>query len=162
MGLWKLARTLFQSPQQLEAEPREDVKKHEIRPGRQSSRHGVLTRIEFRDDCTIGRLELPECSLWTLEPPWKDNQINASCIPLGTYPVVRRLSPHFGECWHLLNTSPRQYILIHSGNIPKHTKGCILPGRRRGWIGGKRAVLNSKSALREVVNKPFTLEIVEK
>jgi hypothetical protein len=42
-------------------------------------------------------------------------------------------------------------ILIHSGNVVDHSKGCLIIGKRRGNLAGKRAVLNSKTALQEFV-----------
>jgi hypothetical protein len=54
-------------------------------------------------------------------------------------------------------------ILIHSGNVVEHSKGCLIIGKRRGRLAGKRAVLNSKTALHEFVslmeNEDFIINI---
>ena len=38
----------------------------------------------------------------TLELPWKDNQKDISCIPAGTYKVVKQFSNHFQREVYLL------------------------------------------------------------
>ena len=123
-----------------------------------------LERVEAADGHTLGRLRLPGgLRLWTLEPPWRDNRVNESCIPAGRYLCVLRQSPRFGLRYWLQDTDPRSYVLAHAGNLPRHTRGCILPGMRRGWLGGQRAVLNSRRALRILESgmggRPFWLEI---
>ena len=127
----------------------------------------LLTRDLRTDGCTLGKLSLPVqgVTFHTLENPWMFNKPNISCIPAGTYQAIIRKSPRFGLTYWLQNTAPRTWILIHSGNIVKHTHGCILIGRRRGIYKNQRAVFNSRSALtalhRATDNKPFQLEITD-
>lgn len=90
----------------------------------------VLTRP---NGAIIGRLFIndePYC--YTLE--------NASlCIPLGEYSLsLNRVSPRFSSMkfWREFNHGKMPYldvpnrngILIHSGNVPSDSKGCILVG----------------------------------
>lgn len=83
----------------------------------------------------------------TFELPWKDNQHNVSCIPAGTYPAFRFLSPHIGyELFQLANVPDRIGIDLHIGNSTKDTLGCILLGFQRGQLGGEDAILQSKLA----------------
>lgn len=52
----------------------------------------------------------------TLELPWRDNKQRLSCIPKGTYKVVRRNSSKYGNHFHVTSVQNRSYILIHFGN----------------------------------------------
>ncbi len=61
---------------------------------------------------------------------------------------------------------------MHPGNVGgdttqgfrTHTKGCILLGRRRGWLWGQKAVLSSRPTVMEFMSvmerEDFTLNIV--
>ena len=106
-----------------------------------------LVRRERATGYTLGHLFARGFSCWTMEPPWRDNALGLSCIPPGPYVCVWRLSPARGWCYWLQGTAPRTWVLIHSGNLARHTMGCILPGMRAGWLGGSRAVLNSRRAI---------------
>ena len=127
-------------------------------------RTATLTRLESTDDYTLGQLIADGLAVHTLEPPWRDNARGVSCIPPGHYECERRKSPRYGETYWLLDTDPRQFILIHPGNVVRHTKGCILPGQRVGWLEGQRAVLLSRPAVREIEDyfghQSFELEII--
>ena len=64
----------------------------------------------------------------SIELPWHNNQSRVSCVPEGTYELVKRYSPK--HKWHLqLNKVPnRQLILIHAANDAiKELRGCIAP-----------------------------------
>jgi len=69
---------------------------------------------------------LPLC--FTLELPWRDNHPNESCIPDGTYRVVRVVSEKHGETVCITNVSNRTGILVHCGNTCRDTKGCVIVG----------------------------------
>ena len=111
-----------------------------------------------------------------LEPPWRDNRRNRSCIIHGFYDVVPHISPRFGRCLIVLGAPERSHILFHAGNFGgdvekgyrTHTHGCLLPGERRGWLNAngrrQRAVLASRTAMRRLLawaDGPFELEIVD-
>ena len=103
-------------------------------------------------DCTLGTLYAGDLKLQTMEPPWRDNTRNESCIPVGYYKVCQHVSPRFGRCFIVLNVEHRSHILFHSGNVVRHTKGCILPGLRKGYLKGQRAVLSSRTAMRHLMS----------
>lgn len=92
----------------------------------------TLKRIAETDKATYGVLlhkGSPFCL--TLELPWKENRKNESCIPKGRYAVTLRYSPSFKYITPILHGVPdREYVLIHKGNEPAHTKGCILVGEQ--------------------------------
>ena len=65
---------------------------------------------------------------YSIELPWHNNLSRISCVPEGTYELVKRYSP--SHKWHLLlnNVPNRQFILIHpANNAKKELKGCIAP-----------------------------------
>lgn len=123
----------------------------------------TLTRFEQTDEYTLGLLEFGDVELFTLELPWKNNEISVSCVPEGEYPCILRQSPKYGWKYWLQNTAPRSFVLIHGGNLVRHTQGCILPGKRQGVLHGEVAVLNSRAAVSELHayfdNEPFDLVI---
>ena len=106
-----------------------------------------LVRYCYGPDHVAGLLKFGdnlELSLWTLECPWRDNQIFVSCVPDGSYPLVAFDSPDHPDCWVLTPVPGRTGILIHVGNEVADTQGCILIGQ--GQEPG--AVWHSKDALR--------------
>lgn len=75
---------------------------------------------------TMGPNSEPVC--YTIELPWRNNEVNRSCIPEGTYVLKRRYSTKFR--WHLeiKDVPGRSYILIHPANhAERELKGCIAP-----------------------------------
>jgi hypothetical protein len=72
----------------------------------------------------------------TIELPWKENQHNISCIPEGSYIVEKYNSPSKGQCFHIINVTERDSILIHKGNYTTDTKGCIIVGKNFQDING--------------------------
>jgi hypothetical protein len=63
------------------------------------------------------------------ELPWKDNQRNISCVPAGTYPIMKMYSPRFQKTVYMIADIPgRDAVEIHIGNTIKDSHGCILIG----------------------------------
>lgn len=104
----------------------------------------LLIRDTFTDKSTLGKLYLNgEFYGHTLELAWKDNQKRASCIPKGVYEVKKRhteKSKYKYEHLHILDVPDRELILMHIGNYPKNSKGCILVGNTRAlnFVGESR------------------------
>jgi len=99
----------------------------------------------------------------TLENPWLNNHPNISCIPNGRYIVKKYSSTKYPDVWELQAVEGRSKILIHQGNIEKHTQGCILVGDKFGFLKDQPAVLNSRTALdklRSIFPKEFVLNII--
>ena len=84
----------------------------------------ILKRISENEHATFGVFifeMIPICV--SLELPWRDNDRNISCIPEGMY------NCSFDGDRYLVHHVPhRSAVQIHSGNLPRDTRGCILPG----------------------------------
>lgn len=112
----------------------------------------ILLR-QYHQSGTNGRLMLGDKELCkTIELPWMDNKVQRSCIPEGSYKLVKRYSERFHWHFELLNVPGRSAILIHSANWAlQELKGCIAPVIRIDGIGigsySKRAFLKIKKIL---------------
>ena len=113
-----------------------------------------------------------------MEPPWRENARNRLRIPPGAYRVLPHISPRFGRS-ALVARGRRGAATSSStrGNLGgdaarglrPHTRGCLLPGTRRGWLAAgarrQRAVLASRTALRLLLawmaGEPFELRVVD-
>lgn len=123
-----------------------------------------LKRIFKGKDYTIGRLFIDgEYFCDTLEDPVrqldsiKDKIYSKTAIPTGKYKVsMSVVSPKYsirksynwcgGRLPRLLDVPFFDGILIHSGNTPDHTAGCILVGENK--IKGQ--VINSMNTLKNL------------
>tara|TARA_R110001583_G_scaffold153603_5_gene305323 strand:+ start:71 stop:922 length:852 start_codon:yes stop_codon:yes gene_type:complete len=102
---------------------------------------------------TTGTFTFAELTGFTLERPGPDTTTpNMRLrIPAGTYNVYL----HYGSAYkNVLKLSNKQVsasrsILIHNGNYPKNTDGCILVGssRRTDFVGGSVKKLNEIRAV---------------
>lgn len=94
----------------------------------------MLVRDSFSSSSTDGVLFVdsrPFCN--TLEPAQgkKVKYGRGCCVPPGIYSIDFHYSPKFGKYMlTLCGVRGRSGILIHSGNTPKDTSGCILVGKR--------------------------------
>jgi len=121
-------------------------------------KHLELIRVSTGEYGTFGvLLEVgqPPFAL-TLEPPWKDNQVDISCIPADTYQCIPVLSPQFGHTWEVADVPDRSHILFHKGNIAESndsdTLGCILVAEKFDPLGGIPGVLSSKEGYNEFLD----------
>ena len=123
-----------------------------------------LKRIFKGENYTIGRLFIDgEYFCDTLEDPVrqldsiKDKIKEKTAIPAGKYKVSMSIvSPKYsirksynwcgGRLPRLLDVPFFEGILIHSGNTPDHTSGCILVGENK--IKGQ--VINSMNTLKNL------------
>jgi hypothetical protein len=137
-----------------------------------------IYRLRRSDQGTEGLLTTNGFHCKTLELPWRDNAQGISCIPAGDFPageydVEIRISNKYGRIYWVRNVVNRSYILIHSGNFggdknkgfKTHIMGCILLGKKSGYLGGQVAVLNSRVAVRQFMEhmeyESFKLNIQE-
>ncbi len=90
----------------------------------------TVRRVYMGDDGTQGVLLLDGRPVGvTLEPPWRDNEDSASCIPAGAYFADYAFSPRLKRNTYYLREVPgRDGVMFHDGNWIKDTLGCILVG----------------------------------
>lgn len=101
-----------------------------------------------RSSYTIGQLYIDgQLFCHTMEPP---KSATHPCIPKGDYKVKMYPSSKFkGMRPIILDVPGRSGILIHEGNYPSNTMGCILVGRNTK-VG---MLTNSKATLLELISK---------
>jgi Steigviridae/Suoliviridae L,D-carboxypeptidase/transpeptidase len=116
---------------------------------------------------TIGALYVDganEC--FSLELPLtfegNENVPNVTCILAGRFRILLQPSPHFEaskDPWvkqyvarmpHLQNVPGRSYVMVHFGDLPADTDGCILVGNVRTSM---TAIGDSRAAFEVLFNK---------
>ncbi len=131
----------------------------------------IIKRISDNGKQTIGKATLYDCNtkvfeFVTLEPPWRNNEKQVSCIPAGVYKVIPRKSPKYGNHYHVQDVLLREWVLIHFGNYAKDSTGCILVGKRFSDINGDGQIdiASSKVTLEKLLHfapEGFTMEIIK-
>lgn len=122
----------------------------------------MLVRDSFSESSTAGVLFIDSCPFCnTLEPAIsigkKVKYGKGCCVAPGIYSIDFHYSPKFGKYMlTLCGVRGRSGILIHSGNTPNDTAGCILVGQREN-IG---VLSNSRSTLDKVFDR--CLEVIDK
>lgn len=99
----------------------------------------TLTTVST-DVATTGLLRVGQRRFFTIEQPWRNNEIGVSCVPMGTYKLVPYNSPTHGQTFCLHNPSlniygpgpfpvgGRSYCELHSANWARQLEGCIALG----------------------------------
>ncbi len=126
-----------------------------------------LVRDYSDETCTLGVLTAGALALQTLELPWIPNPPalcglpERSCVPASSYQLVRHDTKKHPHTWALVNRAVdvfheladmppgdfgRTAVLIHVGNFPRDSLGCILVGRTRERMGGEWMVGESRDA----------------
>jgi hypothetical protein len=119
----------------------------------------ILTRFTELHDRTLGHLMVMASTarladLWVLELPWRDNERNRSRIMPGKYKVKPEQHPKLGWVLRLYSVPGRDGVLIHAGNYPAHTHGCILCGQALADLNNDSLadVSRSRAAMTELAN----------
>ena len=105
-------------------------------------------------------------NLPTLERPWKNNQPNVSCIPVGKYHCTPITTDHLGKHYRVECVPNRLLIAIHSANFFLQLEGCIALGSALEDINGdgEPDTTGSRAALDKFIEimdfQPFELEII--
>ncbi len=120
-----------------------------------------IERFIHHPDCEISRVFVRDKFFcFSIEDAARTTKIKGeTCIPLGTYDLGTRFSPHFSPklghdmIW-VQNVPGYEFILIHTGNTITDTEGCLILGKTIGTLQGKDgvvrdAVLTSKPTYME-------------
>jgi hypothetical protein len=109
-----------------------------------------LVRYAHTAQGVLGRLN----EWYSLENRWLDNRRQVSCIPVGEYELrPARFNRGGYATWEVVDVPGRSNILFHIGNTDKDTHGCILPGMAVGVLSGRLAVLRSREAFGQFMDR---------
>lgn len=102
---------------------------------------------------------------YTMEPPERGDGLKPRAIPLGTYDLTIRYSDRFQRLMpHVEEVPGFDGILIHWGNRPGDTEGCLLVGLTLGpapnWIGSSRAAFDILFPMLAQSSEPGTITYV--
>jgi hypothetical protein len=114
----------------------------------------VIERFGYLPSHTPGQLFLSGTSdvfLFSMEPPWRSNRSEISCIPEGQYRAAIEQSPKHGQVWELRDVPGRTDIQIHILNFAEQTEGCIGVGRTYGVVDGRPGVSESSRAFGQLM-----------
>ena len=115
-----------------------------------------VERYSHNPDCEISKVYVrDEFFCYAIEDASRPVKIqNETCIPLGTYDLGTRFSPHFSPIFNhdmiwVQNVPDYEFVLIHHGNTILDTDGCLLVGQTVGTLQTadgvvRDAVLTSK------------------
>ena len=144
----------------------------------------ILEREVYTDKSTIGKLYYkdlqiiyPNFLIYLLEDTCRDlnrdgdlddkgekKVFGETAIPAGTYEIKMRYSPGFKITTpHLQNVKGYEYILIHPGNSPAHSKGCLITGMSaaKDWVSDSRTAFKKLMDLLKKYDK-MEITIVDK
>lgn len=95
----------------------------------------------------LGHLTIGNFKFATLELPWNNNESSRSCVPSGEYTVKFKRMGAKPRTYELQDVPERHAVLIHAGNLPKDTRGCILIGIDHQTLQEQRATYRSRDAM---------------
>jgi hypothetical protein len=109
----------------------------------------VLYRA-YAPEGTNGELfYLGELLCYTIERPWRNNEVQRSCIPEGRYRLKRRYSERYGYHLQVHDVPGRSLILLHPANEAlRELKGCLAPVSR---LTGAGKGVASRAAMRKLI-----------
>lgn len=105
----------------------------------------------------MGTFSVVDChgiTYYFVEPAWRNNMVDVSCIPEGTY-YLERATYYGGDgpggredypTWQIMGVVGRGEIKVHRMNYAAQSRGCPGIGDSLGVINGHWAVLNSEDA----------------
>lgn len=121
-----------------------------------------VVRDSYSDMGTFGKLYIDgKFFCYTVEQVWNDNKTDVSCIPEGTYKLMRRYSPivkktsagEFDEGYEITGVQGRTFVMIHAGNSKRDLRACLACGDSLGYVHNEWAVLNSRTTFRGLMHR---------
>ena len=110
--------------------------------------NATIVRFKETDEGVIGFLYFDDIDFYcfTLQPD--SNDAERFYIPDGNYIARRFKGNKWKDTFEIVREGSNgvdghKYLLFHSGNIEKHSEGCIMLGETIGKLEGVREVLNS-------------------
>ena len=99
---------------------------------------------------TFGILHGQGFACFTVERPWRNNEVNISCIPVGDYMCERdKMGRH--QVYRILDVPGRTAIEFHAANKASELQGCIGLGESHGAVDGMIQVQESGSAIYRLI-----------
>ena len=116
----------------------------------------LLKRAPSANGCTLGKLFINgKFFCYTLEDmvrPAGVKVAGATAIPAGVYRVTIERSPAFRMLTPRLHAVPGfEGVLLHPGNCPKDTRGCVLVGFAK--LPSNTKIYQSREAFEALMNK---------
>ncbi len=102
----------------------------------------------------VNQIGLPICS--SLELPWKENEKNVSCVPIGVY-EIKLDTRHKGQLseilvWELVDVAGnRTQCQFHIANWCSELLGCIAPVSSLTMLNGSLFGASSKDAFTKLM-----------
>lgn len=115
----------------------------------------LVERFDSGSNDTLGKVFVDgKFICYSLEDEYREVKVKGDTrIPSGTYKIGFYDSPTHGKkSLHIKDVPGFSYILIHTGNTEIDTAGCLIVGKRIGSLDNKRAVLDSKTAFKQLYN----------
>lgn len=137
----------------------------------------ILKRIIVKSSGVAGEIAINRddqdtfrCGM--IERGWNNNEPFVSCIPVGTYKVVKRDGSNqdlkYPDAWEVTGVPGRSGIVFHIANWPPELSGCLAPNSWIEYHPGNPLVKGSSSgAAFDRMNTyldgltEFTLQILE-
>lgn len=119
----------------------------------------TLIRYNYSNSSTQGLFFAGEMYLGdSLELPWKNNERNVSCIPLGIYQIRFGLMSDSLPGYALREVEGRDGIWIHPAARTSQIEGCIATGIK--W--GEELIHNTRvlNLIRSVIGDESELHII--
>ena len=117
-----------------------------------------LVRIEYAEDGTFGIIKINGAiHCHCVELPWRNNVQDISCIPEGIYYCKRMLTSRGRGTFQVMDVAGRTGVLFDIANRAAELLGCIGIGIRFGKVNNERAVISSKTAMKNFMTalKPY-------
>lgn len=121
-----------------------------------------LIRYYSGIQATLGILKFPVIHnpIYTLELPWRENQNDISCIPVGVYEVIPHNSIDHPNTFEISGVPNRVEILFHVLNKPSETLGCIGVGMAVNPVSPEITSSNiAMDLVRHLGGSGFTLSV---